>query len=114
VGDKPRAHTVEEMRAMFITQMQSLATYWAKTDLNRPEFKPLIERDGETLYRIEGFMHSVLVMLDGGGALPAFDVTPSPHESDEAFHRANGENWWAREVINDCQLHDEWNAMRRK
>ena len=92
---------------MFIEKMHGTARYWATVDLDRP-------REGEVLARIEGFMHSVLVMLDGGTDLPAFDVTPAPHESDEEFHRTNGENWWARKVINECQLHDEWNAMRRK
>lgn len=100
---KPRAHTVEEMRELFLDQLDALREYW----LNE-------RRAPSSKEKLEGFMHSVLVMLDGGSlAVPAFDVVPSPHPDDEHYHRAQNKNWWTPEVINDCQLHDEWNARRR-
>lgn len=105
--DEPRAYTVEEMRQIFIDNCKQLTRYWAKIDLTRPEFRADIIRGGEALYRIEGFLHSMLVMFDGGSELPAFDIVPSPHEDNEAYCRINGGNWWTKGVvINECQLHE--------
>lgn len=115
-GSSARAFTVEEMRERFIAHLEELARYWAKTDLERPEFRQYIAEKGETLYRIEGFLHSLLVTLDGGSAdLPRFNLTPSPHPDDKAFCQSQGENWWPDDnrPINLCQLHELF-AMREK
>jgi hypothetical protein len=111
-----RAYTVEEMRDMLVDHFRNLAKYWAKTDLSRPEFKPALEKDGETLYRLEGLLFSILVTLDGGSmGLPAFNITASPHPEDKKFHRENGENWWPEDVvINECQLHDILSSRGRE
>lgn len=111
-----RAHTVEEMREMFIRHLAGIADYWAKTDLSRPEFQDSIQKaGGETQWRMHGMLHSFLVLFDGGsGMMPAFNITPDPHPSDEDFHREEGSNWWVSEVINDCQLHDLYNQLTRK
>ena len=110
---KPRAHTVDEMRAMVLDHLREMAHYWATTSLDQPELRAGIDAKGETLYRLEGLVFSILVMLDGGTmATPAFDLAPRPHPSDEQYHRGNRENWWPPgEVINDCQLHELW-SMR--
>lgn len=112
--EKPRAYTVEEMRNMVIEHLAMMARYWATANLGRPEFKEHLASKGEILYRLEGLVFSFLVMLDGGsGDMPAFDLSPSPHEDDEDFHRKNGENWWpSGEIVNECQLHDLWSTRK--
>jgi hypothetical protein len=101
---KPRAYTVEEMRAMFLDHIRSIKNYW----LNE-------SRTPDVEDKMDGLIHSILVTFDGcSGAMPAFDIIPAPHPDDAAYHQGLGENWWAKEVINDCQLHDEWHAAKRK
>lgn len=111
--EKPRAYTVEEMRKMFLDHLSATVRYWATTDISRPEFAKDLAKQGEVLYRLEGLMFSFLVALDGGTGLPAFDLIPSPHESDKDYHQENGENWWDTIVINNTQLHEEWSAKGR-
>lgn len=108
--DEPRAWTVEEMREKFLDQIRVNLDYWLTTDLGRPEFRKALQDQGEARYRMEGLVFSILVLIDGGtGAMPAIDLIPSPHPSDEEFHRNEGSNWWpSGVVINECQLHDLW------
>ena len=107
----PRAMTVEEMREKFLDQCRAIADFWASVDLRS---KPANETEAQ--YRLNGLLFSLFVILDGGSAdLPAFDLTPSPHPSDEEYHRDEGENWWAAKAINaDCQLHELLAARERK
>lgn len=109
------AYTVEEVRSKLINYLAGTARYWATTDLSRPEFAKGIAETGEVLYRLEGLVFSILVMLDGGTlALPAFDLYPAPHPDDRAYHEKNGERWYDPNVaVNGCQLHDLW-SMRGK
>ena len=94
--------------------IRSMVNYWCTTDLTRPEFASEIRRIGETRWRMDGLIHSVLVMLDGGSGLPAFSIAPDPHPSDEDYHRSEGDNWWPRGVVlNECQLHEIWARMTR-
>lgn len=112
---KPRAYTAAEMRKMLLDYINQIRDYWLTVDVSGKEFQAQLAKDGEARYRMDGFIHSMLVMFDGGSmAMPALDITPSPHESDEQYHKDQGENWWPDDVIiNDVQLHDEWNAMGR-
>lgn len=107
---KPRAYTVDEMRQKVLHQLDVITRHWATTDLTRPEFRASVAAKGETLYRLEGLVFSMLVMLDGGTLdIPAIDLVPSPATGDAEFLREEGENWWPSDtVINDCQLHELW------
>lgn len=92
---EPRAWTAEEAREKFINHLKCIARYWA----NLPDQTPL--------ERTEGMLFSVLVTLDGGsGGMPAFDLIPCPHPEDKEFCISEGENYYDRIVINDCQLHE--------
>lgn len=96
--DKPRAYTVEEMRQKFLDQMRLYKEYWLNED-HCPEVEG----------KLDGLCFSILNILDGTSmGTPAFDLIPSVHEDDQAYHESEGENWWAEEVINDCHLHDLW------
>lgn len=79
-----------------------VARYWAKTDLNRPEFAEYIKtREAETVYRIEGFLHSVIVAFDGCAAgLPfGVELRTDPHPDDESDHQERGEDWYPPGVV---------------
>jgi hypothetical protein len=102
--------TVDEMREAFLDQLDGLANYWAT--IPNPACG---SGETEAQARVRGLAFSVLVMLDGGSlGVPAFDLVPAPHLEDAEFHRDEGGDWWTPEVINDCQLHEEWCARGRK
>ena len=86
----PRAMTEEEVRNAFLEQVRAMVRYWASNSVDDKS----VER------RLDGLAFSILVILDGGSALPGFTVTPNPHESDKSFHIAEGENWWP----DDCDI----------
>lgn len=104
-----RPYTKEEIRDQLINNFKAAARHWAKADLTRPEFQDQVKETGETLYRLEGLLHSVLTTLDGCSiGLPAFDLIPSPHPDDEVYYQANDENWYPSGLVinDDCMLHD--------
>jgi hypothetical protein len=108
--ETPRAFTAVEMRGKFLDHIINMTAYWAgEGNSNVPKEMPTKER-------MEGLVHSLLVMFDGGnGAMPAFAIACAPHPDDEEFHKSQGENWVPPDVIiNDCQLHDEYNARNRR
>lgn len=107
---KPRAMTAEECRTALFAHIAATCKYWETIDL------PVSRRDSSEInYRLTGFLHSILVIFDGGTVLPAFDISPSPHPDDEEFHRSEGDNWWPTGVvINDVALHETfpWETVR--
>lgn len=108
--ETPRAFTAIEMREKFLDHIIAMTGYWASEgNSNVPKDMPAKER-------MEGLVHSLLVMFDGGnGAMPAFDISCAPHEDDEEYCKGQGENWVPMGVvINDCQLHDAYNARNRR
>lgn len=79
-----REYTTDEIREKFLRHVWNLIEYWEKED-----------RPGSTRERLEGLAHSILATLDGASAeLPSFIIAPSPHESDKAYHKKEGENWY--------------------
>ena len=101
---KPRVMTVDEVRAVFLDHVAGIVDYWENES-----------RAGSVRDRLEGVAFSILVALDGEAAmLPGFTVTPSPHESDEAFHRKEGTNWFPNDVDIADGLHEHLHdAFRR-
>lgn len=97
---KPRAHTKKEVREKLVKHFLSLADYWSQV-------KPSGPHNDTEKARMEGLVHSILVTFDGCSCeFPAFDISPAPHPDDEEYNKSQGENWYAKEVINDCSLHD--------
>lgn len=81
---KPRQYTTDEVREKLLSYVRGLVDYWDKTDRPRKE-------------SLSGLAFSILSTLDGGSVeVPGFVVAPSPHESDEEYHRQRGENWYPR------------------
>lgn len=114
-GLTPRAMTQAEMRHIFVETLRRDARYWATVQGRSVEDKLL------------GLGFSFLVMLDGAtDGLPAFEIVPVPHESNEAYHRENGTNWWpapfgaTRKIVESfgihggTMLHDLFSARRRE
>jgi len=96
--NEPRAATAAEMSRQLVEHMREVAIYWAKTDLTRPEFaKHVATVESDRLYRITGFIHSLLVAFSGcAGGLP-FGIklqTEGSSQEDIQFFRECGENWY--------------------
>ena len=100
----PRAYTPEEVQEKLLRHFKMLCKYWSS--------EPSVFENNKTEQeRMEGLIHSVLATIDGASLpLPAFDIIPSPHEADKAFHISEGENWFDKKVINHCQLHEIWGS----
>lgn len=108
---EPRVYTTDEVREMFLKYVDNSVNYWTNG----------ISHEWSAARAVRGVAFSILVALDGEAAdLPAFMVIPSPHETDEAYHREQGENWFPSMVVSnvdessDClpdiagSLHDEF------
>lgn len=107
LGHNPRARTIEECRARFLDQLRSMLWYWENES-----------RVPDLYGKMEGFAHSMLVMLDGGsGDLPGFLVAPHGTKDDQKFLASIGEDFWpyVPKAVEDkvtCDiaggLHNEW------
>ena len=101
--NEPRAFTVEESQRMLLDHFMGLANYWSKLP------------DKTDKEKLDGLLFSILVTFDGGsGMMPAFDITPCPHESDKQYCIDSGDNYWEPTVINSCQLHELLCQMERE
>jgi hypothetical protein len=94
----PEAYTKEEMRQMFLDQLQSIASYWSQLGGVTPR------------EMCDGVVFCVLSVFDGcsGGFPAAIDLALAPHPEDKEYYTSNGENWVEPgQVINDdVMLHD--------
>jgi hypothetical protein len=106
--DKPRAWTKEEVREQILAHIRLMVNYWAQQgrsgglDNHAP---------GEDVYQAvaSGVAFSILTMIDGCAMdICALDLKLSPHPSDRAYNKSQGDNWYkAGMVINDdMMLHD--------
>lgn len=94
---EPREKTAAEASRALMDYLVFTARYWAETDLMRPEFARSVRTpEDEARYRVEGFLHSVLVAFSGcAGGLPfAVELRTNPHPDNTAFHQREGEDWW--------------------
>lgn len=92
-----RAKTAEEVCEEFVSHVRHIAKYWAEVEIENPTIRE----------RCDGVAFTILSTIDGATLeLPAFDMIPAPHEDDKQYHINNGENWYEKAVMNDCQLHE--------
>jgi hypothetical protein len=90
-----RELTRDEVRKRFLDQMWMLVEYW--------EYNP----SESTRDKLEGLLHSILVVLDGeGGYLPSFKMIPSPHPDDKEYMKQIEENWYPDNCDIGGGLHD--------
>lgn len=96
---EPREYTKEEVREAFLEQARTYVNYWSKQDIdNRKDL-------------LEGFMHSILSVIDGVSAgLPAFDLVVRPHPDDKEYSKSVGDDWYPDGVVinDDIYLHEMW------
>lgn len=101
----PRPHTAAEVRQKIIEHVSGMVDYWHCAE-NKSE-----------LEKLEGLAFSFFTMLDGmTTALPAFELYPAPHPSDQEDAVERGENWYDSdvEVTDNTMLHDAWSDYRRR
>jgi hypothetical protein len=79
---KPRVMTVEEAREEFLIKMWHNIEYWHTTKV--VDLEP---GQTETLWRLEGLMHSTLAVLDGNTCIPGMDVIPRVPRADIKYLR---------------------------
>lgn len=93
----PRPYTEEEAREAFLGHLRALIVSWESLPQKTSREK------------LEGLAFSILSTLDGCSRLPAMDLVLRPHETDEAYCRETGENWWLDGmVINETMLHEQF------
>lgn len=100
-GEEPRAWTAGELRDQFMDTCRAYADWWAD-----PAHSP----DSTWPERVQGLLHSLLVIVDGGnGGLPAFKLLADPHPDDKQYHISEGENWIepGTEITEDVSLHEQ-------
>lgn len=91
-------YTEDEVRDKFLRHCNHLAKHWANTDLSGSEFP-----EDTCLYRIEGFLHSMLATIDGCTLeLPAFVLAPNP-KGDEDYYNKNGERPYENNINSDIK-----------
>lgn len=98
---QPAAVTAAELRGQFLDTCRTYAGWWAD---------PANTPDRTCRQRIEGFLHSVLCIIDGVTGLPAFQVLADPHPDDKQYCIENGESWiepGTDITAGNIYLHDE-------
>ena len=100
---EPHELAVDECRDEFMAHVRALVDYWSDED----------RRKGDCHSRLSGLAHSILVAIDGGSELPAFELLTMPHDDDKEFNRQNGDNWWPKSVdiaggLHEILYSDEW------
>lgn len=110
--DAPRAYTPEEVQQMLLLYFRTMVSYWATLKVDPMDLvRAGVQTDVE--YRLSGLVFSILNVFDGTAAgLPAFDIRPVPHPSDEEFYKNEGRNWFEMKTINDCMLHELWHQFK--
>lgn len=93
-----RELTLAEVRDEFLYNLWAKVHYWE----NVPNYTSHM--------KLEGLVHSILVMLDGMSSCPGFQIIPDPHETEQEFHEEEGTDWWPSEgdIRENVMMHDEW------
>lgn len=94
--------TQEQIKYEVLAHVRMMVHYWD-------------EQEGRSVKeKLEGLAFSILVMIDGESALPAFILAPDPHPDDKQFHIDEEEDYYPEnyevEVKGNISgsLHDEF------
>jgi hypothetical protein len=109
--DAPRAYTSAELRDMFLHEVRTIATYWARLPARDPaDGKPMTVED-----RCNGVAFSILATLDGSTiGIPGIDLVFQPHEEDKEYHIKNGANWIEPGSVVSTMLHEHFHRRKRQ
>jgi hypothetical protein len=103
VSQSAREMTAEECRAIFLEQIAAMVGYCLAES-----------RAATTREKLNGLVFSILVMIDGGSILPAFDLIPRSSEGDREFFKGEGQNWWPEGCNISGGLHELWHQFEPK
>jgi hypothetical protein len=103
--DMSQAYSAEELREMFLDEIDSSVVEWTKV-------KDYSNRD-----RLSGLVHSILCAIDGvsGGFPMSLNLVVNAHHDDKADAIAEGRNWIEPETVlnEDSMLHESWGIRER-
>lgn len=91
IKNENRAYTREEVRALFLTKVATIAEYWGEVAKTPQE-------------AADGAVFSILSLLDGCSMFPKFQVVPEPHPTDRDFHVSKGENYYPESPVLPCDI----------
>jgi hypothetical protein len=98
MSDEPRAWTADELRDKFLGHLSALVRHTLH-DKRTPGVRE----------KMNLLVFSILNIFDGTSMGITYDLVAGAHPDDEAFHRAEGENWVPIGVnIADGSLHVQW------
>ena len=90
-----RALTQDELIENLIDSLRASVDLWAAVNTER-----------DIKERLMGLLHSTLVILDGCGDGPSYDLVASVHSSDKEDCIENGENWIESGTVISTMLHE--------
>jgi hypothetical protein len=92
--ETPREYTTDEAREKFLAHVRALVDWWADES-----------RVTDPREKLSGLAFSILSALDGcAGGLPGYIVSPAPHPEDEAYLKAEGQNWYPAAPKVECDI----------
>lgn len=110
-----REKTLAEIRADFLDTLRMDVHHWYTLHPSRNETgKP------DALWRLEGLAFTILSLIDGcAGDMPGFALVPTAHPDDEAYHKAQGDDYYPYfepegDIREDRMLHEDWYAEERE
>lgn len=102
VMNRPRAMTEDECRDETLKHIAALVRYWHDES-----------RAPAALEKMNGLVHSLLVLIDGGsGMMPGFTFSPMSTADDREFWRKKGTNWWPEDTDIGGSLHEHWHKFK--
>lgn len=98
----------KEAQLRFLKHVCGMVHYWSTVQHDNVK---------DTQDRVSGVAFSILAAIDGSSmAVPGYVLIPDPHPEDEAFHKANDEDWYAKASIRGDiagDLHGQFHEVLR-
>lgn len=92
--------TESEVKELFLDHILDMAEYWH-------------QQHGADREQLLNMAFSILVAIDGAGALPKFILAPDPHPEDREFRNSQDDDWYPENHDSDVacditgELHSE-------
>lgn len=91
-----RELTQDEVKARFLDYVRSMVLYWHE------------QESQSEIDKLSGLAFSILSAIDGCSELPAFELIPSPHESDKGHAIEHYEDYYPDNGDIAGSLHEEF------
>lgn len=93
-----RELTEKETQVRFLDVVCQSVRWWSKSNTSRDE-------------ALQGVAFSILVLLDGGGALPGSKVILDPHPDDKDYLKSQGDDWFPTDTDIAGDIHSMFNKV---